>query len=178
MIKIMGIIVALLVGVYALGFVLPDQQTVERSVVIDAPQAEVFSYVGDFNAWEAWSPWADIDPTMQTSITGSGVGQIMAWQSEDPKVGKGSQEIIEHLPPSRMESALDLGDMGLAQVSFILSPQGADQTKVSWVMNTNMREGMPFAMKPIATYMGFFLDGMVGPDYEKGLAQLKAVAEA
>ena len=41
-----------------------------------------------------------------------------------------------------------------------------------------MREGVPVYMQPISTYMGFFMDAMVGKDYEKGLANLKRAAEA
>jgi hypothetical protein len=41
-----------------------------------------------------------------------------------------------------------------------------------------MREGVPLLQKPVATYFGFFLENMVGPDYEKGLANLEAVAES
>ncbi|HOP21120.1 MAG TPA: SRPBCC family protein, partial [Amphiplicatus sp.] len=44
--------------VIALGFVLPDKTHVERSIVINAPQEEVFALVSDFNEWSAWSPWA------------------------------------------------------------------------------------------------------------------------
>ncbi|MEM9421515.1 MAG: SRPBCC family protein [Pseudomonadota bacterium] len=173
--KWVGIAIAVLIG---LGFVLPDRQTVERSVTINADPETVFSLIGDFNNWDSWSPWADKDPNMQVTVQGSGLGQSMSWVSEDPNVGVGSQEIIEFSPNSNLVMALDFGDMGKAEASFILAPGTNGGTEVMWTLDTNMREGVPFLMKPMATYMGFMMDKMVGQDYEKGLSQLKAAAES
>jgi hypothetical protein len=33
-----------------------------RAATISAPAAVVFSQVNDFHKWEAWSPWAKMDP--------------------------------------------------------------------------------------------------------------------
>ena len=52
-----------------------------------------------------------------------------------------------------------------------LVPEGTG-TRVTWTLDTD------FSGSLIGRYFGLALDRMVGPDYEKGLAQLKAVAEA
>ena len=101
----------------------------------------------------------------------------MVWSSEDPKVGKGSQT-FSILDPTHIQTKLDFGDMGLATADFTFEDAGNGATNVTWSLDTNMREGVPFLMKPMGTYMGFFMDGMVGPEYETGLASLKTVAEA
>ncbi|MEI9863089.1 MAG: hypothetical protein WDN00_00730 [Limisphaerales bacterium] len=40
----------------------PDDFRVTRSTTIAAPSAGVFAQVNDFHQWEAWSPWAKMDP--------------------------------------------------------------------------------------------------------------------
>ncbi len=53
---------------------------------------------------------------------------------------------------------------------FNLTPQG-DSTLVTWTMTGPS----PFLFKVIGVF--FSMDRMVGPDFEKGLAKLKMVAE-
>ncbi|MEM9013314.1 MAG: SRPBCC family protein [Pseudomonadota bacterium] len=173
---LIGIVIILIVAI-GLGFVLPDRVEVEREVVIDAPPAQVYALIADFNQWERWSPWAERDPEAQYTITGEGVGHRMEWVSDDPQLGNGSQEITALTPDSRVESALSFGDMGQGRATFELSPEGTG-TRVVWSFATNMRDGTATMMQPVATYLGFFMDGMLGGDYETGLANLKTTAEA
>lgn len=175
--KIIGIVVASLAGLVALGFILPDKAHVARSVVVNAPPEKVFALISDFNQWSRWSPWADLDPNTVYEISGSGVGHRMRWTSKDPNVGAGVQTVTAMEPPSRLVTHLEFGDMGNADATMTLTPEG-EATKVVWSLDSKMRDGVPLWMKPMSTYMGFFMDGMVGADYEKGLAKLKAAAEA
>ena len=175
--KIIGVVIAAVIVIVGLGFVLPDKAHVERSVVINAPPEKVFALISDFSQWSRWSPWADLDPNAVYEISGSGVGHRMSWTSKNPNVGAGVQTVTAIEPPSRLVTHLEFGDMGKADATMTLTPEGA-ATKVVWSLDSRMREGVPVWMKPMATYMGFFMDGMVGRDYEKGLARLKAAAEA
>ena len=175
--RILGGLVAFVVIVFALGFVLPDRARVEREIVINAPQEEVFALVSDFNEWEKWSPWASIDPDAEYTLTGQGVGQRMEWKSDNPEVGDGSQVLTAINAPDSVDTFLDFGDMGQANATFKLSP-AYDGVKVVWSFESNMRKGVPFMMKPMSTYMGFFMDGFLGPAYEEGLENLKQAAEA
>ncbi len=176
--KILGGAGALLLALIVLGFVLPDKAHVEREIVINAPQEEVYALVSDYREWNRWSPWANIDPDAEYSLIGEGVGQRMEWTSDHPQVGNGAQEITALDPPNTVVSALDFGDMGKASAIFELSAQDENMTKVVWSFDSNMREGAPVYMKPMATYMGFFMDSFLGKDYEAGLANLKQAAEA
>ncbi|MCB9955134.1 MAG: SRPBCC family protein [Parvularculaceae bacterium] len=161
--------------VIALGFVLPDKTHVERSIVINAPQEEVFALVSDFNEWSAWSPWASYDPDMKMTVAGSGVGQTMNWESA--KLGDGGQEITELDAPRHVAMKLDFGDMGRAYAAFNLAPD-ENGVRVTWALDSHSREGAALYFQPLFTYMGFFMDAMVGKDYETGLANLKRVAES
>ena len=174
--KILFGLLALAAVLIALGFVLPDKAHVERTVLVHAPRETVFALAGDFNRWNAWSPWADIDPDTKYSIEGSGLGQTMAWSSRNPKVGAGRQEITAYDPPALLKTELHFGDMGGGVATMTFTDENGG-TKVVWALDSRMREGVPLIWRPMSTYMGFFMDGMVGKDYEKGLARLKAAAE-
>ncbi|WP_299492568.1 SRPBCC family protein [Acaryochloris sp. IP29b_bin.137] len=171
-----GGLVGLLLLVILGGFILPSQVHVERNILINAPPTNIFPVVSDLSAWSSWSPWAQRDPNMALTIAGDGLGQTMQWQSEDPMVGAGTQEVTALTEPSYVQTHLDFGQQGMADAAFQLTPQG-NGTLVVWSLDTDMRAGVPRLMQPISTYLGFVLDSSVGQDYEAGLANLKALIE-
>ncbi|MEO0886905.1 MAG: SRPBCC family protein [Cyanobacteria bacterium J06648_10] len=158
------------------GLVLPSQVHVERQALIDAPANKVFAEVSDFNNWQAWSPWANIDPESTLTITGKGVGQTMTWASDNPEVGNGTQTVTALDSPRRVTNHLDFGDMGESDTAFVLEPTD-DGTLVTWSLDTDVRKGVPLLNQPMSTYFGFLMDSMIGDKYEEGLANLKAVVE-
>ncbi|MEO1133416.1 MAG: SRPBCC family protein [Cyanobacteria bacterium J06639_1] len=167
------VVVGLAVGA---GFVLPSTIHVERSIAIAAPPEQVFAEIADFNAWNTWSPWAAIDPNTQMSISGTGTNQKMVWSSEDPRVGAGTQEVVASTSPTYFKTHLEFNGQGMGDATFQLV-ENDDSTQVTWSFDSDMREGIPVAMKPVNTYLGFFMDSMLGPDYEAGLQNLKATLE-
>lgn len=167
----------LILAVLVFGFLWPDKVHVEREAVIDAPPEKIFGLISDFGEWDKWSPWAKLDPNAKYEYSGEGVGQRMAWTSEMREVGSGSQEIIAMSAPRQLTTALDFGEMGRAKATFDIEPMG-EASKVTWSLDTNMREGVPALKQPMATFFGFFMDKMIGKTYEEGLANLKGVAEA
>ena len=54
-----------------------DSFHLERSTRIDAPADVVFAQVNDFKNWDAWSPWAKLDPNM-TDARRRTVGRVGA----------------------------------------------------------------------------------------------------
>jgi len=166
---LIGIIAVLVV----ISFFLPATAEVERSVVIDAAPEKIFPHVNDLRATQEWSPWAKRDPEMTQTFSGpdQGVGQSVAWQSDHPEVGSGTQTITESVENRRVAVDLDFGDMGTADAAFDLEPQGAG-TEVTWSFQTEL------GMNPFMRYLGLMFDGMIGPDYERGLTSLKTLVEA
>ncbi len=169
---ILGIVVALAIIVVGGAYLLPREVTVARSVEIDAEAEKVFPHVNSLKASQAWSPWLGIDPDIQTMFSGpdEGVGSKLDWVSEHPQVGNGSQEIVESEANARVATALDFGEMGTAKAEFLLAGSGAG-TAVTWTLVADMGNN------PIGRWMGLMMDGMVGADYEKGLANLKTLVE-
>lgn len=170
--KILLGFLALVAVLVIVGFFLPANVHVERSTTIAAPPAAVYAHVADFEKFNAWSPWAELDPKTEYTHTGTpgAVGAKMAWKSDDPNVGSGSQTFTKLEPPKLVETALDFGEHGTALARFQLSEEGGG-TKVVWGFDSDM------GANPIARYFGLMMDGMIGPDYEKGLANLKRVVE-
>lgn len=152
---------------------MPDLYTVERTTTINAPAEKIYAQIVDFHNWRTWSPWDDLDPDMQRTYSGadSGVGAGYAW-SGNRKAGEGNMKITEATEPSVVQIALEFVKpfKSSSTTTFDLKPQG-QTTEVTWTMtgpNTLMTR-----------LMGVFrsMDKMVGPDFEKGLAQLKGVAQ-
>lgn len=164
------VILALIVG---LALTKPDTFTVQRTAVIKAPPEKIMPLISDFRNWPSWSPWEKLDPNMQRTLTGanSGKGAIYNWKGNSD-VGQGRMEIIEFNPPTKVVIKLDFIDpMESNNVTdFVLTPQG-ENTTVTWTMNGPMS----FMFKLVSVFRS--TDAMVGRDFEKGLAQLKAVAE-
>jgi hypothetical protein len=90
LIGVLWTILALVIVLIIVIAIQPASFRVTRSVTIAAPPAAVFENVNDLHKWQAWSPWAKIDPNMKTTYEGSpaGDGAIMSW-SGDNKVGEG-----------------------------------------------------------------------------------------
>lgn len=151
----------------------PDQFEVQRSAVIQAPPDKVFGLINDFRQWTQWSPWEKMDPAMKRTYSGApaGHGAVYAWEG-NKQVGTGRMEILESVPASRIAIQLDFtAPMTARNASeFTLQPE-AGGTRVTWTM----RGDTPFGMKVLHVFVS--MDKMVGGDFEKGLANLKAAAE-
>src|SRR5581483_4542391 len=81
---------------------------VQRQATIAAPAAEVFTQVNDFHNWEAWSPWAKLDPNVKNTFGGAaaGTGATFAWEGND-EVGEGRMTILESRPNELIKIKLD-----------------------------------------------------------------------
>lgn len=67
----LAVIVAGFMGVVAMR---PSEYRVARTATISAPAPAVFAQVNDFHKWEAWNPWAKLDPAMKQTYEGAPAG--------------------------------------------------------------------------------------------------------
>lgn len=166
------VIVVALVGVLSVAASRPDTFRIQRTISIAAPQDAVQTLIEDFHRWVDWSPWEKLDPALQRSYSGQpqGLGAIYEW-SGNQKVGQGRMEIIESLP-GKVLIQLDFFRPFKAsnKAEFQLQAAGGG-TQVSWAMYGPS----PFISKLMSLVAS--MDKMVGKDFERGLAQLKVVAE-
>lgn len=174
LIGLVGTVVVLIVGVVVTGLFLSDHAHMERAIVIDAPQAKVFALLNGFGRFNEWSPWADLDPNTQYHIEGpaTGVGAKQSWSSPNEAVGSGSQEIVEAIPDRSIKLKLVFSGFDSDNLATFTLTQEAGGTKVIWANDADFKGNL------VGRYFGLMLDSMIGPDYEKGLVRLKALAES
>ena len=170
---IIGVVVVVAIaGILIYAATKPDSFRVQRVVLINAPPDKVFPLINDIKAWTAWSPYEKKDPAMKrtSGAVTAGKGATYAWEG-NKEVGQGSMEIVES-GPKKILLKLDFlkpfeaHNMG----EFLLEPKG-DSTSVTWATYGPS----PYMSKVIGTFMN--IDDMIGRDFEKGLADLKAAAE-
>lgn len=172
------ILVAVCLGAAAIGLPLvvaasrPDMFRVQRSVVVDAPAARLQPLISDIHAFNTWNPFNQKDPNIRGEYrgpqSGPGAQYLFAGNSE---VGKGSVTVVD-VSPSRVAMKLEMIEPMNAHndVEFVLQPQGT-RTHVTWTMQGQQ----PYVAKVIGLFLD--MDRMVGGEFEKGLAQLKSLAE-
>lgn len=148
-------------------FLAPREVTIERSMATDAPVETILEFAAGNASYQAFNPFKDSDPNLQIDLFGpaSGVGSGFHFDSKD---GAGTI-VIEQVSADAVHYQLDLGPMG-APTQTISVAQGANGNTITWQMEMDM------GLNPIARVMGLFMDGMVGPSFEKGLQNLSAVA--
>ena len=170
---ILAVVVAAIVGLVIVIAMRPAAFQIERSNSVVAPPAAVFEYVNDLHNWEAWSPWAKIDPMMKTTYEGpaAGPGSSYAWNGNS-KVGQGRMTILDSRANEVVHIKLQFLRPFAAtnDVEFTFKPE-ASETAVTWRMTGKNN----FMLKAFGLFMS--MDKMVGKDFEKGLAQLKTQFE-
>jgi hypothetical protein len=168
------IVVALVVvGILVFVAMQPADFRLSRSATMAAAPGEVFAEVNDFHRWDNWSPWAKIDPAMKVTYDGpsAGEGAAYSWDGNN-KAGAGKMTIIKSQPGERVVLRLEFlkpfKATNQAEFSFEAKDKG---TLVTWTMTGTKN----FMMKAVHLMMN--MDKMIGPDFEKGLAQMKVVVE-
>ena len=169
---LLGFVVLLLV-VAAIGLVLPRTAHVERSIVINARPATVFTVLNGFRQFDQWSPWAEYDPGMKLVFEGpaTGVGARYRWNG-NAQVGSGSQEILESTPYRQIRIKLVFGEFPGDFIAVYTMEAEGENTKLTWAFDAD------YGNSVMGRYFGLLSDSMLGPDYEKGLSKLKSFAES
>ena len=171
MLIVLAVIVAVLVAVIAMR---SSNFRVTRSGSISASPSAVFPHVNDLHNWEAWSPWAKLDPAAKSTFEGprAGAGAVMAWAGNN-KVGEGRMTIVESRPNEFIRFKLEFFKPFKATntAEFAFKPEGG-RTVVTWSMSGTNN----FMAKAVGLFMN--CDKMVGGQFEQGLASMKAVVEA
>ena len=171
-------LLAFIALVVIVSFFLPSKSHVERSIVIKASDSAIFGKVNNLKTFVTWIPWTKKDPNSKMEFFGpeQGVGQGYTWDSENREVGKGKMTITQSTPNQAVDMEMEFDGMGKSGAAFTFMKE-ADGPKVKWEMNGNC-DNMPLLWRVPSKYMCLFMDRMVGPDFEQGLASLKEMSEA
>lgn len=171
-------LLALLIGV--VGTVLglatqqPDELRITRTAKLKASPDAVFDRINDFHKWEAWSPWAKLDPQAKNDFDGSaaGEGAMFHWSGNN-QIGEGKMTILESRPSSHVKIKLEfMRPMACINTTeFSLHPDGED-TAITWTMYGPNQ----FMGKVMGLFMN--MDKMIGADFEQGLANIRTLVES
>jgi uncharacterized protein YndB with AHSA1/START domain len=171
--KVFGGLVALWLVLLLVGLVLPGHYRVTRSTVIAAPPSTVFARIGDLKAWPAWGVWFARDPAMQLSYSPvtTGIGAWSSWKSKTQ--GDGKMTITKVAPPEDFEYRMEFTNMGMVSLgTMVVAPGPGGSSQVTMGMEGDLGHS------PINRWFGLFMDKLVGPDFDAGLANLKRLSEA
>jgi effector-binding domain-containing protein len=178
LLKLIGVIVSgLLFLIVLISFFLPEYYHIQRSINIQSDVSVPFKLVKDFKSWDLWSPWHEIDTTMEKTYSELvGVeGAWYSWDSKNPDAGKGKVTITKIIENEFIENELYFHGMGTSIATYTFEKE-ATGVKVTWTLEGSGK-GMPWYMKISSKYFYLMMDKLVGKDYEKGLTKLKQVAE-
>lgn len=155
----------------AVGLLLPSGFKVQRAVDFAAAPERIYPLIADPREWKRWSVWNRRDPAMTMEYTGAPIGTGARWAWKSASEGNGEMEFTRAVPNARVEYTLSFPDMGMRSTGQLrLEPQG-NGTRVTWTNEGDM------GGNPVNRYFGLFMDRLVGPDFEDGLKNLKALVE-
>jgi effector-binding domain-containing protein len=165
---ILGIVVLLAI----VGFFLPGNIEVSRSISVHAPAEYSFEEVDNLENWKKWSYWHSLDPEMKLNFSDKrfGAGAFYSW--DGPETGKGKMTITESTPSSSIKADLDFMEQGTAKSWYTFEPEG-ENTKVTMGFSTD------FGMNPIMRWMGATMfRSEMNKAFDYNLAKIKELAEA
>ncbi|KQR91894.1 hypothetical protein ASG01_12885 [Chryseobacterium sp. Leaf180] len=169
--KFLGVILLLVLlycGIAILAF--DKAYHYEKSVVIDAPVEKVWQHSNSLRAYNAWDPFSKEDREMKIEYSGNSgeIGDSYHWTGKES--GEGTQTVSKLVPNQLMETDLHFIKPfeSNAKSRFSLTPENG-KTKMTWAMD--------FEMEPLMKPMKPFMDMNMKKMFEKGLQNLKNIAE-
>jgi hypothetical protein len=149
----------------------PDDFRVERSINIAASPEKLFPMINEIRVMDTWNPFARQDG-VKSSYSGpaAGPGATNAFSGSG---GTGKLVIVESRAPSEVVMRLDMEKplAGSNRIVFSIAPAGAGKSRVTWEMSGKMH----YVAKLIGVVVS--MDRMIGGQFEKGLRDLKTIAE-
>ena len=176
--NILVIILLVIVGIIALlliiGLFVKKGYVIERSVLINKPQQDVFNYVKIMRNQEHFSKWVMKDPDMKKDFRGTDgtEGFVYSWNSIDNQAGEGEMEIKKITGQERidMEIRFVRPMKAVSDAAFVLETVG-NQTKTKWSFKSDMKYPMNVMMLLVP------LEKMLAKDMDQSLAMLKSNLE-
>lgn len=169
------IIAAVIIIPLLIAFFAKKDYAVVKEVTINQPVEVVFDYVLFLENQDEFSVWNQMDPNMKSEFRGTDgtIGFISAWESDNPDVGKGEQEITGILPEERIDYELRFFEPFKSTSNAFMTTEAIsdNSTLVKWGFTGRMN----FPVNLMLLAMDF--EGMIGNDLQTGLENLKTILE-
>lgn len=164
-------ILALIVLLLIVALFISKDFTIEREIVINKPQQQVYDYVKVQSNQPNFNPFIRMDPDIKLDAKGTDgtVGYVYAWKGK--KSGAGEMEITKLTEGQRVDMSIHFIEPfdNKGEVYFDTEKVSETSTKVKW----GMKGSSPYPMNLITAIM----KGSLESDYDKGLALMKADLE-
>lgn len=168
---ILGILLGLVVIIFAVALMLPNEYSVSRTVTINAPAEKIYTLVANPKEWKKWSVWNQRDPAMQMTYSGPASGAGAGWDWQSKSQGNGGMKFTAATENQKINYELHFEGMGKPSAGAMLFEAQSGVTKITWTMQGTSEGNL--MMKLFAPFM----DKMVGPDFQTGLENLKKLVE-
>ena len=170
--KVLLIVLLIPIVLAIVSLFLPSHYRVVRRLQINARPEVVFTNINTLKTWPEWTAWTvERYPDMKISFAGpeSGAGAIYTWEGKSS--GSGLLKLTRSDPDKSIAYDLDFEHGKYVSRGAIgLEPSG-NSVKVTWTNEGDL------GRNPVSRYFGLFMDKFMGPDFEKGLQNLKQRVE-
>lgn len=152
---------------------MPKEIFVEKNVIINQSNDVVFNFLKFVRNQDKFSVWNMADPNQKITEKGvdGTVGYSYSWDSENKRVGAGTQEIKHILEQEKIEYELrfvrPMKNIGYS--TFTFHKISDSQCKVVWTFKGPTKF-------PMSLFKGVF-QRMLGKDLQKSLGNLKVILE-
>ncbi|MBC7915108.1 MAG: SRPBCC family protein [Pyrinomonadaceae bacterium] len=166
-------IVAIIIAIpLVIALFVKKEYKIERKIIIDKPNNEVFEFIRFLKNQEQYSKWVMMDPNMKKEFRGidGTVGFVYAWDGND-KAGKGEQELISMVEGKSLDIELrfERPFKAIAKAPMLTDSVSEDKTRVTWGMQGKYNYPM--------NLMNLVVDKILGKDMETSLVTLKGILE-
>jgi Polyketide cyclase / dehydrase and lipid transport len=171
--KILRYLLIAVATLSGIGLFLPGKTHIERHTVIAASAPVVFEQINELKNWQNWSRWHQLDPNARwnySTPSTAGIGAWYTWEGNN-KIGSGKMMILDADSTKMLHCKMEFGRGNEAFADFKLTAKDSTSTTIVWTMDAD------YGLNPAARWFGLATESFVGPDYEKGLANLKALCE-
>lgn len=170
--QILGIALLLLFIAFIISAVIqPKDLIIERSIIVKAPQQAVYNQIQYFKNWPNWSPWIAKEPTMKLTYSGIDGTKGSGYRWIGDEMGEGEMKNT-NATYKQLDYTLHFIKPweGFADGYIAAQDQSNGTTKVTWHMVNH--GGFPL------NALNYFMEKVIGKDFEDGLELLKSYAES
>lgn len=175
--RILGNVVVALLGAVALllliGLFLPRTYHVQRTIEVQAGTEAIYPDLASLRRWPEWTVWnRDMDPGLELTYGSPDTGEGAEYSWVGPKLGNGRLKLTRAEPASGIGYELSFDNGSMRSEGAITMEKVAGAVRVTWSNHGSLGKN------PVNRYLGLMMDSWVGPDFEKGLSNLKQRAES
>lgn len=162
-------------GLIVVGYFMPQNQLIERSIEIDAYPEDIFPIINNLQTYSQWSPlYAQItDAQIVYGGAEAGNGQTMAWQGSAGAYPFGSQEIIQSQPSEFVQVKVNLSGRAATATHAILPLDNGTGVTVLTKSEIELG-GFPY-LERVRTKLR---QGWFDEQFDQSLMRLKTVSES